>query len=75
MSWALKALILIRLDAVEGAPVTVSVLAEYFNCSLDQVRNAAEMLVAEGEVLAERNADGAIALLHTPAGLLHGAQR
>lgn len=75
MSWAMKALILIRLDAVEGAPVTVSVLAGYFNCSVDQVRQAAETLVAEGEATAERNADGSIAVLQTPAGLLHGAQR
>lgn len=70
----MKALILIRLDAVEGDSVRVSLLASYLECTPDQVRAAAEMLVEEGQVQAERDVNGQIYLLRTRATLLHGAE-
>lgn len=75
MSWAMKALVLIRLDAREGEWVSVDELAKYFDCAPEQVRGACELLRSEGELEARR-AEGAahIEAVRTRAALLHGAE-
>lgn len=75
MSWAMKALVLIRLDAREGAWITVDELAQYFECPPEQVRDACDLLLSEGEIeAAAAEGSALIQRVRTRSTLLHGSQ-
>lgn len=58
MSWAVRAVILIRLDARVGEWVSVQELAEYLRLPAAEVRNQLELLVLDGLAAVERDAAG-----------------